>query len=398
MKSRLLTVAAACALASMAHAQTSTSGANSGSVSGSSSTSAGNTTNNTSNNNSNPTANSNSGSSSGSVSNATGGQGGQAIGNNGNNQSNNRANSTSNSSTASTASANNAGNNQNNASSSKATGGTAIAGGGAGGQGGQGGVGVGGQGGIGVGGSAGINANISPSTNITFTGPPVSTSNVNTRTSGETTQNLNQSYTGRTEQVLSGETYQYIDYGGTQTIKNVPNVNAPPLTSSNDTCMGSASGGFSVPGLGISAGSTYTDEHCKRIKMSRELWNKGMKAASLAMDCMDPSAREALELTGFVCPQTTRTQQRAAAASSEQRAAAANGGKMASSSRVPTSSDPSREQPGFAEPAPVPTQVAEPQKIAAAASPDDSVTVRRVDLPIDGSRTLPWSEGIRSQR
>lgn len=110
----------------------------------------------------------------------------------------------------------------------------------------------------------------------------------------------------------TGEHHQYIDYGGSYTVKNVPNVSAPPLISSNDTCMGSASGGVSVAGFGITGGSTYTDEHCKRIKMSRELWNKGMKAASLALDCMDPDAREALELTGFTCPQTTRAQRAAA--------------------------------------------------------------------------------------
>lgn len=387
MRFKLLTVAAACVLSTGSFAQSSNS--TSGAVAGSSSS---NTTTNNNTSNNNPAANATAGSSSGSISNSQGGQGGQggqAIGNSGNNQSNNRANSSSSSQTSSNSTANNAGNNQNNASSSRSS-----ASGGAGGAGGQGGigVGVGGQGGIGVGGSAGINANISPSTNITFTGPPVSTSNVNTRTTGETTQNLNQTYTGKTEQVLSGETYQYIDYGGTQTIKNVPNLNAPPLTSSNDTCMGSASGGIAIPGLGITGGSTYTDEHCKRIKMSRELWNKGMKAASLAMDCMDPAAKEALELTGFTCPQTQRAQRAAAAAAS----------RSTASSRDFTPADPSREQPGFVAPAAAPEQVVDapqPQRLASVAPQtrrEDSVA-RNAELPLDGSRTLPSSEDVRSQ-
>lgn len=389
MKFKLLAVVAACAVSALSYGQSSNS--NSGAVAGSSSTNS-STNNNTSNNN--PVANANSGSSSGSISNATGGQGGQggqAIGNSGNNQSNNRANSSSSSQTSSNSTANNAGNNQNNASTSRSS-----ATGGQGGQGGLGGmgVGVGGQGGVGVGGSAGINANISPSTNITFTGPPVSTSNVNTRTTGETTQNLNQTYTGKTEQVLSGETYQYIDYGGTQTIKNVPNLNAPPLTSSNDTCMGSASGGIAIPGLGITGGSTYTDEHCKRIKMSRELWNKGMKAASLAMDCMDPAAKEALELTGFICPQTQRAQ-RAAAATAASRSAL--------SSRSFSPVDPSREQPGFVPAAETPEQSVElqqPQRLASVASQGqraENVAVRQPDPPLDGTRTLSPSEDARSQ-
>lgn len=325
MKFQLLAVVAACALSTISYGQTADS--SSGAVSGSSSSntnsgnnfntnnptanagaSSGSTANNTNTstnrnvNNVNPTANANSGSSSGAVSSSAGGN---ATGN----RTNNNVNSASSSRTS---------------SSSNASGGAGGAGGGGGtgigvgigGNGGQGGVGLGGQGGIGVGGNAGVNANISPSQSITFTSPPVSTSNVNTRATGETTQNVN--YHGRTENVQSGETYQYIDYGGTQTIKNVPSMNAPPLTSSNDTCMGSVSGGVAVAGLGLSGGSTYTDEHCKRIKMSRELWNKGMKAASLAMDCMDPAAREALELTGFTCPQTERATRQAAAARAQQ--------------------------------------------------------------------------------
>ena len=90
---------------------------------------------------------------------------------------------------------------------------------------------------------------------------------------------------------------------GTQTVKNVPSVSGPPLTSSNDTCMGSSSGSVNVPGFGASLGSTWTDDNCRMLKNSRELWNMGMKAAALALMCTDAGNREALELTGFACPQ-----------------------------------------------------------------------------------------------
>jgi hypothetical protein len=98
------------------------------------------------------------------------------------------------------------------------------------------------------------------------------------------------------------ETTQNIHYSGTQTIKNVPNVDAPALTSSNDTCMGSTSGGVAVAGFGFSLGSTWTDKNCTMLKNSRELWNMGMRAASMARMCMDSENHEALELTGFTCP------------------------------------------------------------------------------------------------
>ena len=95
-----------------------------------------------------------------------------------------------------------------------------------------------------------------------------------------------------------------------QTIKNVPSVNGPPLVSSNDTCMGSASGSVNGPGFGIGIGKTYKDDNCVMLKNSRELWNMGMKAAAMALMCTDAANREALELTGYVCPQTKRDQDR----------------------------------------------------------------------------------------
>ena len=125
---------------------------------------------------------------------------------------------------------------------------------------------------------------------VTFTTPGTVTS----------TQNLN----------TSGTSKNIVEYTGNYTIKNVPSVSGPNLTTSNDTCMGSSSGGANGAGFGISFGSTWSDEHCKRLKMSRELWNKGMKAASLAMDCMDIGAKAALEMTGTRCPQSMTVAER----------------------------------------------------------------------------------------
>lgn len=120
---------------------------------------------------------------------------------------------------------------------------------------------------------------------ITFTSPPTQTQIVQ----GGTDSTIHQTF-------------------GTQTIKNTPSVSGSPLTSSNDTCMGSASGSANVPGIGLSFGKTYTDDNCVMLKNSRELWNMGMKAASMALMCMDKNNRDALEITGYVCPQSARTQ------------------------------------------------------------------------------------------
>jgi len=101
-----------------------------------------------------------------------------------------------------------------------------------------------------------------------------------------------------------GDTTSRIVYSGTQTVKNVPSVGAPPLTTSNDTCMGSLSGSVNIAGFGGSLGSTYKDVNCVMLKNSRELWNMGMRAAALARMCMDADNRAALEMTKFECPQT----------------------------------------------------------------------------------------------
>lgn len=107
-------------------------------------------------------------------------------------------------------------------------------------------------------------------------------------------------------------TTQTIEYGSDQVVRNTPSVSGPPLTTSNDTCMGSISGSINIAGLGFGGGSTWSDANCKMLKNSRELWNMGMKAAALSLMCNDALNREALELTGYVCPQTALASKQAA--------------------------------------------------------------------------------------
>jgi hypothetical protein len=76
--------------------------------------------------------------------------------------------------------------------------------------------------------------------------------------------------------------------------------------------MGSLSGSLSVAGFGGSMGSTYKDVNCVMLKNARELWNMGMRGAALARMCMDPENRQALEITGFTCPQTDEAKAKAA--------------------------------------------------------------------------------------
>ena len=136
-----------------------------------------------------------------------------------------------------------------------------------------------------------------------------------TATGTATNQGNAQSITFTSPPVTSAT--QTIDYGTDQVIRNTPSVSGPNLTTSNDTCMGSTSGSVNIAGLGIGGGSTWTDNNCKMLKNSRELWNMGMKAAAMALMCNDPANKEALELTGYVCPQSKKAKEDNAKAESD---------------------------------------------------------------------------------
>lgn len=144
-----------------------------------------------------------------------------------------------------------------------------------------------------------------------------STSNGNANSQGNNTNNIIFPATPtKTETTIN----QHVS--GTQTLKNVPSVNGPPLTTSNDTCMGSTSGSINGPGFGVGLGTTWTDDNCVMLKNSRELWNMGMKAASMALMCTDPRTRSALEVTGYSCPNHIDGSRRAAASAPTTTAAA----------------------------------------------------------------------------
>lgn len=110
----------------------------------------------------------------------------------------------------------------------------------------------------------------------------------------------------------TSDSTQHIVYDNAQVIKNTPSVSGPQLTTSNDTCMGSTSGSVNVPGIGVSLGTTWVDDNCKRLKNGREMWNMGMKGAALALMCGDKENKEALEMTGYICPQSMTREERQA--------------------------------------------------------------------------------------
>ncbi len=108
------------------------------------------------------------------------------------------------------------------------------------------------------------------------------------------------SYSGAEAGAANGTNYQGVttinqSSRGVKQDKWVPDAIAPGLTTTlTETCMGSTTGAFAISGLGLSGGTTWTDEACVRRLDARELGSQGAKAASLERMCEDPSNRAAI--------------------------------------------------------------------------------------------------------
>lgn len=80
-----------------------------------------------------------------------------------------------------------------------------------------------------------------------------------------------------------------VESAGTTTVRTVPSMVAPGLTAAGlETCLGSASGGVSAVGFGVTGGSTYKDEDCTARLDSRTLFAMGLKGAAVARLCQRP--------------------------------------------------------------------------------------------------------------
>ena len=90
----------------------------------------------------------------------------------------------------------------------------------------------------------------------------------------------------------------------TTTIKSPPpTAVAPAITTiNNDVCAVAASGAVQTQILGISMGGTMRDMNCERIKLSKNLFDMGMKVAAVATLCQDERVFAAMIAAGTPCP------------------------------------------------------------------------------------------------
>jgi hypothetical protein len=71
---------------------------------------------------------------------------------------------------------------------------------------------------------------------------------------------------------------------------------------SQDVCSMGVSGSLSTLGVGISGGKHVRDLNCERIKLSKVLYDYGMKVAAVSILCQDERVFEAMQMAGTPCP------------------------------------------------------------------------------------------------
>ena len=141
------------------------------------------------------------------------------------------------------------------------------------------------------------NVNTSANTNVN-----TSTSDSNVTTDNKNV-NENNSKSDNTNRNIN-------ESNSTQTINQNVKSEAPPASAiapsimsySQDLCTVGRSGAFQGQVFGFSGGKTVKDENCERLKLSKYLYDTGMKVASVSILCQDPRVFNAMEMAGTPCP------------------------------------------------------------------------------------------------
>jgi hypothetical protein len=90
----------------------------------------------------------------------------------------------------------------------------------------------------------------------------------------------------------------------TTTLKSPPASAITPTinTSNSDLCTFGVAGAIQTQILGISTGTQVTDDNCERLKLSKTLYDMGMKVAAVSTMCQDPRVFNAMMMAGTPCP------------------------------------------------------------------------------------------------
>ena len=90
----------------------------------------------------------------------------------------------------------------------------------------------------------------------------------------------------------------------TTTLKSPPpSAISPTINNANsDLCTVGVAGAVQTQILGLSAGKTVRDLNCERLKLSKTLFDMGMKVAAVSTLCQDKRVFDAMMMAGTPCP------------------------------------------------------------------------------------------------
>lgn len=90
----------------------------------------------------------------------------------------------------------------------------------------------------------------------------------------------------------------------TSIVKSPPASAISPTinTANSDLCTVGVAGAVQTQILGISAGATVVDLNCERLKLSKTLFDMGMKVAAVSTLCQDRRVFDAMMMAGTPCP------------------------------------------------------------------------------------------------
>ena len=154
--------------------------------------------------------------------------------------------------------------------------------------------------------STSANTNVNQSTTNSAVTSTSSTNNVNTDSStsvSTATQNVTSESSTTTENTNNSTSTSNQDV--TQRIVSPPpTAMAPSLgqSFSQDLCMTSASGALQTQFFGLAGGKGVRDMNCERMKLSKTLFDMGMRVAGVALMCQDQRVFESMAMAGTPCP------------------------------------------------------------------------------------------------
>jgi|TARA_B110000263_G_scaffold248303_1_gene262879 hypothetical protein len=112
----------------------------------------------------------------------------------------------------------------------------------------------------------------------------------------QTTSNVNTNSNSNSKVTTDADTKTFV-------ISPPASAIAPSVNSSNsDLCTVGVAGAVQTQILGISSGETVRDPNCERLKLSKTLYDMGMKVAAVSVLCQDRRVFDAMSMAGTPCP------------------------------------------------------------------------------------------------